>query len=229
MANTFEVRDKLVAAALSLAVEKRWDDVTLIEIGERAGLTLDEVRRAAGSKSQIVAHLMRQIDDQVLKAATRRVEGETKRDKLFEIVMSRFDALMPHKEALRSIRRAGNADTTLIMPFLNAQRWMLAAAGIETDGPGGLVRTLGLGSLYASVFETWLEDDDPGMARTMAALDRRLRRAESTIKSIDGVADGFGRIANDVGAVGRAVVNGFFGARRGRADAGGGPDERPPA
>lgn len=227
MTDIFAKRDRLVAAALALAVEKPWSDVTLFEIGERAGLSLDEVRRAAGAKSQIIAHFMRQIDDQVLKGATRRSEGETKRDKLFEIVMSRFDAMAPHKEALRSIRRAGAADTTLVMPFLNAQRWMLAAAGIETDGPGGLVRTLGLGSLYASVFETWLDDDDPGMARTMAALDRRLRRAESTIRSVDGVADGFGRIANDVGAVGRAIVNGFLGARRDRG--GPRPDDHPPA
>ena len=146
MTDATAARSKLIIAALSLAAEKPWGEVALIDIAERAGLTLDEVRRAAGSKSQIVAQFMRTIDDEVLKIAEKRGPGESKRDKLFEIVMSRFDALMPHKAALKSIRRAGTTDTTLIMPYLNAQRWMLAAAGIETDGAGGLVRTLGLGS-----------------------------------------------------------------------------------
>ena len=42
------------------------------------------------------------------------------------------------------------------------------------------MRVAGLGMIYASVFGIWLEDDDPGLARTMAALDRRLRRGERT-------------------------------------------------
>ena len=37
-----------------------------------------------------------------------------------------------------------------------------------------LFRSLAL--LYASVLRTWLDDDDPGLARTLAALDRGLAR-----------------------------------------------------
>jgi hypothetical protein len=62
---------------------------------------------------------------------------------------------------------------------------MLRAAGIPVEGIEGQVRAAGLGAIYGSVFRTWLKDDDPGLARTMAALDRRLRRAESTLSSLD--------------------------------------------
>ena len=44
---------------------------------------------------------------------------------------------------------------------------MLAAAGISGEGGTGLVRVQGLLSIYARVFSIWLEDDDPGMARTI--------------------------------------------------------------
>ena len=64
---------------------------------------------------------------------------------------------------------------------------MLRAAGIEPDGFDGKVRTAGLGAVYASAFRTWLDDDDPGLARTMAALDRRLRRGERTLQSFDDI------------------------------------------
>jgi ubiquinone biosynthesis protein COQ9 len=32
--------------------------------------------------------------------------------------------------------------------------------------------------LFASVLHTWVDDDDPGQARTMAALDRALGRGQ---------------------------------------------------
>ena len=31
----------------------------------------------------------------------------------------------------------------------------------------------------------WLDDDDPGLARTMAALDKRLREAERAVMRLD--------------------------------------------
>ncbi|HEX2257777.1 MAG TPA: TetR/AcrR family transcriptional regulator, partial [Afifellaceae bacterium] len=39
-------------------------------------------------------------------------------------------------------------------------------------------RAQGLALVWARVMRVWLDDDDPGLARTMAALDRRLREAE---------------------------------------------------
>ena len=69
---------------------------------------------------------------------------------------------------------------------------MLEAADVDTSGAGGAVRTLGLASVYASVFRVWLDDSDPGLARTMAALDRRLRRGEQNLKALDSIC-GVGR------------------------------------
>jgi hypothetical protein len=62
---------------------------------------------------------------------------------------------------------------------------MLQAAGLGTEGVVGCARLMGMASVYASVMRTWLEDDDPGQARTMAALDRRLRRGERTLANLD--------------------------------------------
>jgi hypothetical protein len=59
---------------------------------------------------------------------------------------------------------------------VGSMQWMLSAADINAAGPKGVLRGQGLALLYASVLRTWLEDDDPGLARTMAALDRALSR-----------------------------------------------------
>jgi ubiquinone biosynthesis protein COQ9 len=204
-------KGKLVEAALQLASARPWHDVTLLDLADAAGMPLAEVRKVAGSKSQILAALMRGFDDEVLGRQQRRTAGQPARDSLFEVVMSRFDVMQPHKAALKSIADAGAVDTTLIMPFLNSQRWMLAAAGIDADGPTGLARTAGFGALYASVFRTWLADDDPGMAKTMAALDQGLRRGERTLGSIGDTVGGIARVVRDLPGVLRDVLS------RGRA------------
>ncbi len=61
---------------------------------------------------------------------------------------------------------------------LRSQQWMLTAADIGAAGPRGFVRAQGLALLFASVLRTWIDDDDPGLARTMAALDRALARGQ---------------------------------------------------
>jgi hypothetical protein len=39
--------------------------------------------------------------------------------------------------------------------------------------------------LFASVLRTWVNDEDPGQARTMAALDRALARGQRFVGILD--------------------------------------------
>ena len=68
---------------------------------------------------------------------------------------------------------------------------MLTAAGLSAEGVKGAVRRAGLLSIYRSVFLVWLEDDDPGLAKTMAVLDRKLRNGETWMKRADAMCDRF--------------------------------------
>lgn len=187
-------KGKLIAAALELAAERPWAEITLADISHRANTTLMALKQLVSTKGDILSEFVRLVDDRVLADAPPRSADQPARDALFEIVMSRFDTLAPYKPALKSIA-AGAPDLAQIGPVLASQRWMLEAAGIGTDGLGGAARTAGLLSVYASVFRTWLADDDPGHARTMAALDRRLRRGERTLQQVEGVCSGIGRVA----------------------------------
>ena len=178
------VRGRIVAAALDLAAQREWKTVTLRDIAEAAGSNLVELRREFHSKGDILAAFARMVDDEVLAKAPPRTPGQAARDHLFEVVMSRFDALQTYRPALRSIAASAQPDPVLARAVLASQAWMLHAAGIGTDGVEGGLKVAGLASVYASVFRTWL-DDDPGLARTMAALDRRLRRGERTYARIE--------------------------------------------
>jgi AcrR family transcriptional regulator len=208
MFDQFTRKGRILAAALECAARKSWGDVTLLDIAEAAKLPLVDLRSELGSKTDILAALLRAVDDEVLKRAPKRGEDQTSRDALFDIVMTRFDVLAPYKKALHSISASGPADLALARPVLSSMHWMLEAAGIGTDGTAGSLRVTGLAAVYASVFRIWLEDDDPGHARTMAALDRRLRRGESAIRNVEQVSSVVQRIATDGPAFLRSVFRG---------------------
>lgn len=176
---------RIVAAALRLAGEKPWQEISLRDIAAADGLSLAELSDTFKSKAEILTFFMKSVDREVLEKAPAPQAGESPRDALFEVIMARFDILEPHKRALRSIVEAGEIELSMIAPVMVSQGWMLQAAGIDSSGPLGAVRTAGLASVYQSVLRTWLDDDDPGAARTMAVLDRRLRSGESVMSGLN--------------------------------------------
>jgi ubiquinone biosynthesis protein COQ9 len=202
-------KGRILAAALAQAAHRDWAHLTLRDIADAAGLPFGELRGEFDSKADILAALVRVVDDEVLKRAPKPGEGQDRRDLLFDIVMSRFDVLGPHKAALRSIHASGPAaDRKLARALMASQHWMLQAAGIDTEGPGGRLRLSGLAMVYASVFRVWLDDDDPGLARTMSALDRRLRRGERTLSGIEAVCSALYRFASAFPGAVRSATRG---------------------
>jgi len=190
-------KDRIVDAALRLAVSRPWNETSLLDIAQAAGSNLVELRKHFGSKADIVAAFTRRIDDEVLAKAPPPEPGQSHRDALFEVLMSRFDTMKPHKQAIRSIVEGAKFDPAVLRASLASQAWMLQAAGINTDGATGAAKVAGVASVYASTLRTWLDDDDPGLARTMAVLDRRLRRGERSIEGVESVAS-FARRLRDV-------------------------------
>jgi ubiquinone biosynthesis protein COQ9 len=217
-------KGRILAAALACAAARNWAEVSLLDIAQHAKVPLAEMRELAESKPAIIAELLRAVDREVLNRIAR-VEGQDKRDLLFDVLMTRFDVLAPHKAALKSMAQSGG-DVALLGPLLASQHWMLEAAGIDSSGAAGALRIAGLTAIYASVFRTWLADDDPGHAQTMAALDRRLRRGERTLKNVEGAAERLQRLATAAPAALRSL---FERARKGRpvGDAAASPPEPP--
>jgi ubiquinone biosynthesis protein COQ9 len=194
MFDSMASRDRIVAAALRLAEKRGWRDLSLGKIAGESGIPLAEMRQVFQSKGQILAAFSRAVDQAVLEKFAAP-GADVPRDRLFDVMITRFEIMQPYKAAIRRIRddlgsSFGEALTQL-RPALKSQYWMLAAAGISGEGGRGFLRVQGLLAIYGRVFQIWLEDDDPGMARTMAALDRRLRRGETIVRGIERVRDGF--------------------------------------
>jgi ubiquinone biosynthesis protein COQ9 len=186
-------RDRIVAAALRLAETRGWRDLSLGEIAGEAGIPLAEMPREFQSKGQMLTAFSRAVDQAVLEKFGKP-SADDARDRLFDVLLTRFEVMQPYKPALRRIRsdlgRSFGEALALLRPALKSQYWMLAAAGIGGEGCRGVMRVQGLLAIYARVFPVWLDDDDPGLARTMAALDRRLRRGEAVLRGMSRIREG---------------------------------------
>jgi AcrR family transcriptional regulator len=175
-------REKIIAALMALLAEKPIERIGLADIASEAGVSLVQLRSSFPSPLAIVAAHFKDTDQAVLGADLSDMEEETVRERLFDVLMRRLEVLAPHRQAIRSLLRSARRNVPLGLA-LNAlstrsQKWMLTAAGIGASGPRGALRAQGLALLFNSVLRTWVRDGDPGLARTLAALDRALGRGQ---------------------------------------------------
>jgi AcrR family transcriptional regulator len=175
-------RDKAIDALMALLGEHSFEQVGLAEVAGRAGLKLSQLRAEFGSTLAIVAAHIKDIDRAVLAGGAADMIDEPAREALFDVLMRRLEALAPYKEAVRSLLRSARRNPGLALALnamaVRSQTWMLEAAGIGASGPKGALRAQGAALMFARVLRVWLDDDEPGLDRTMAALGRGLASAE---------------------------------------------------
>ena len=182
-------REKIIAAFLTLLADKPIERIGFAEIAEASGVSLAQLRGEFPSTLAILAAHMKSIDRAVLSEDFGDVEEEPARERLFDVLMRRIEILAPHREAVRSLTRSARRNPPLALALnslaVRSQHWMLTAAGIGASGPRGMIRAQGLAALFGGVLRTWIHDDDPGLARTMAALDRALARGQRFVGLIE--------------------------------------------
>jgi len=179
---------RVFEAALKLAAERGWSVIALADIAAAAELSLADLYAAYPSKTAILEALSRDVDRRVLAGAEIDAT-ETPRDRLFDVLMKRFDALAAYRDGLAAIARDARRDPVMVLcgagQLLRSMAAMLEAAGISSAGLAGALRAKGLGAIYLATLRDWFRDDTADKAKTMAALDGRLRRAESCAKWLD--------------------------------------------
>jgi ubiquinone biosynthesis protein COQ9 len=177
----------LIGAAFRLAAESGWARVTVADAARGAGLSLAEARVRFPGKHILLGRFGRHLDQAALSAAAN--EGPV-RDRLFDLLMSRFDAMKPHRDGVRALMRCLPSDpaTALLLACYTrrSMRWMLHAAGQPTTGFRGALRVKGLVGVWAWALRTFERDETDDLSATMAALDTALGRADRVARWISG-------------------------------------------
>jgi len=176
-------RDDLVKIALEQAEQLGWAYVRLSDIADAAGISLAELHAHFDDKSDVLVALGRMIDRRVLENVGNAAGEMSARDRLFDVMMERFDVLNDNRDGILAILHSFKfdpKDAVISCPHLcRSMAWMLEAAGEDTNGFRGAAKIIGLTGVYLKVLKIWKSDDSPDMGKVMAELDKRLGQAES--------------------------------------------------
>ncbi len=212
-----DTRGKIVDALMELAAERRLEEISVRDICKAASVSLADFRDAFPSKGAVLAGFTRRIDRIVLAQDDGELADENPRERLFDVLMRRLEAMAPYREGLREVtawmRREPTAALAMNQVAMNSMRFMLEAAGIEAEGASGAIKLQGLALAWARVLQIWLDDDEPALSKTMAELDRVLTRGERAVAGLERVS----ALATPFGALAKAAFDAGRRVRRGRS------------
>jgi len=168
-------------AALALCAEKSWVDVGLLSLCQEAGQSLSACAEAGITRFSVAEYLDQKLDRAMLEAVADIEAEAPSRDRLFDVIMARFDAMQDQRAAWVSILEADAQEPAA--SFARAARrlrtaaWALEAIGISTDSLKATARVMGLARRLRKIEALWLKDD-ADLSKTMAGLDQTLRESE---------------------------------------------------
>ncbi len=159
-----------------------WRDLSYADIAKDAGLSLAAAYEAYPSKAAILTGIGRDIDARLFASLEDDPLDGSPKDRLFDLLMRRFDALNEHREAYAALAwelpRTPVEAGCLALQLRRSLANMLEAAGLSASGLRGAFRIEGLGALYACALRVWLKDETADLSKTMAELDKRLGQVE---------------------------------------------------
>lgn len=168
----------LIASAFDLAGRHGWRHVSVAEAARAAGLPLPRARARFPGRAAILLRFGVLADQ---AAVDQSATDGSMRDRLFDMLMRRFDVLQAHRAGVLALLHAlpAEPDTALLLALATrrSMRWLLDAAGIDTGGINGRLHANGLVAVWLWAIRTWRHDESPDMSATMSALDHALDRA----------------------------------------------------
>jgi hypothetical protein len=174
------IRRDLARSALTLAMRKPWKECSLAQLAAEASRPVSDFYGA--SLGEAVDCTEEAFDRAIGDDLEALNPGQSVRDRLFDLIMHRFEAMEPYRVAVLAMEQGQDRDPTLLAAahqrHVRCARWVLALAGLEADGMTGQARAQGLGVIIGQARAAWRGDEDGDFAKTMASLDKNLRRAE---------------------------------------------------
>ena len=197
---TEKTRQKILNNFMKSVEESGWSGVDMVQLAKKSGIKSSTMRDSYPSKVRLLEDFAAMIDQTVLNNFELDADSNPK-DRLFDVLMARLDALTPYRSALKRLNRNMCSDPEFALTCnrisLRSMRWMLNCSQIEVRGLKGAAKVQGLVVLFGRVMRIWFDDEEKGLSRTMAALDRGIQRGSRALCQLDRVEQmvcNFGRI-----------------------------------
>ena len=177
--NLDELRAALAPLLPAHAGFDGWSERALATAAAELGVPADRARLAfKGGAAQMIDAWFDSIDQAMLAAfPPERVTALKIRERIRALLLFRFEATAPYREALRRavavLALPRNAPEAARLAWRAADR-IWRAAGDEATDFNHYTKRITLIGVYSSTTLVFLDDDSEGMADTQAFLDRRI-------------------------------------------------------
>lgn len=173
----------LLAAAFGLIGEQGWRGFSFAALARRTGVSRVEIYRRYRSRAALLGALSRQIDEAMLEVDEAELVGLPPRDRVFELLMRRLEAMVPYRAGLVRVAREARADPCVMAATAcrleRSLIWLQDIAGLRRHGLRARLARRAIGAAYLQTIRVWFEDEGADLGRTMAELDKQLRRIQS--------------------------------------------------
>jgi AcrR family transcriptional regulator len=182
MDNGDEAGPDLLAAAFVLIGDEGWRGFSFAALARRTGVSRVELYRRFPSRGALLGALSRRVDEAMLAVDEVELAGLPPRDRVFELLMRRLEALVPYRAGLNRLGRGAGCDPCVVLGAAcrleRSLTWVQDIAGLRRHGLRARLARRALGIAYLRAFRVWLKDEAADLGRTMAELDKQLRRIQ---------------------------------------------------
>jgi len=185
---TDPTESRLLTGFWEVVAAHGWRGVTLRRLATASGLPAAAIRARCPAGPRDLLALHGRTMDATVAAGTVRGQGGTPRDRVFDVVMRRIDAMQPHRAGvvrlLEELRSEPGVALCLLAQTPRSAARLLDAAEVDSGGVLGALRVQGATGVWLATLRAWVADDSADLGATMAALDRALDRAEQIARSL---------------------------------------------
>ncbi len=174
--NPEAARQRIAAAALDLADAQGWGHIAIESVAKKAKFPAATVETFFPDVFAILKWVLKNTEETVRHTVDGHL-GDNWRDNLMEIIMQRFEIAQTHRAGYATIAKAlakhPKTSRFFVHGFYRTMDRTLKLAGLD-KGKCQPAIVIGFGAIYLSLADTWLKDESADMARTMAAIDKRI-------------------------------------------------------
>lgn len=177
----------LFALAMAEIAEHGWLGFNLSSLAtapekKRKALSLADIYDRFPTKCALLDGFGRHIDRQMIDVAASEMTDSSPKERIFELLMRRFDALQSMKPGLKRLYDERHCDPALMLATARnlgrMAQWLVALSNPSLKGLRRTLAEKAIAALYVRCFAVWLTDETDDSAKTMAEMDKRLGQLE---------------------------------------------------
>ena len=183
-----DLENILINIAIKELLSNNWHNIDINFLSKKSKKPLEEILSVCSSKKDLLDLWSQNINIEMVKDITiKELQEVTKRERILELMLCRFDVLKSKNKEIRSLIKLSRSSflesSYSINRIMKSMELILFYSGISDKGSLGLMKKKALSLIWVLTLREWNKGEIKDDSGLMAKIDKRLSFAEK-IQSI---------------------------------------------